>query len=83
VVASRDDPFASFGRVREMAGNWMASLCDAGEIGHINGGSGIGGWREGQLVLDRLLDHVCAREERRLDDYVVMKAPEQIAVVPA
>ncbi|MDB5737667.1 MAG: esterase [Sphingomonas bacterium] len=83
VVASRDDPYASFQRQREMAGNWLASFCDAGSIGHINGASGIGTWHEGQATLDRLLDHVCARDERRLDDYVVRRAPEAIAIVPA
>ena len=36
VVASRDDPFASYQRQREMAGNWLASFCDAGALGHIN-----------------------------------------------
>jgi uncharacterized protein len=83
VVASRNDPFASFQRQREMAGNWLASLCDAGEAGHVNAASGLGSWPVGQIVLDHLLDHVCDRGERRLDDLVVRAAPEQIAVVPA
>jgi predicted alpha/beta hydrolase family esterase len=83
VVASRDDPFASYQRQREMAGNWLASVCDAGEAGHINAESGLGSWPAGQIVLDRLLDHVCARGDRRFDDLVVRAAPEQIAMVPA
>lgn len=83
VVASRDDPFASFQRQREMAGNWLASMCDIGEAGHINAASGLGSWHAGQVVLDRLLDHVCDRGERRLDDLVVRAMPERIAVVPA
>ena len=83
VVASRDDPYAGFQRQREMAGNWLAAFCDAGPIGHVNGASGIGSWQAGQLVLDRLLDHVCARGDRRLDDHVVYDAPEMIAAIPA
>jgi predicted alpha/beta hydrolase family esterase len=83
VVASRDDPFASYQRQREMAGNWLASVCDVGEAGHINEASGLGAWGAGKMVLDRLLDHVCDRSERRLDDLAVRAAPEQIAIVPA
>lgn len=68
VVASRNDPWCSLQRAREMAGNWLATFCDAGEVGHINSQSGIGEWNEGQHVLDRLLDHVCARDpQRQLD----------------
>jgi predicted alpha/beta hydrolase family esterase len=83
VVASRDDPFASFQRQREMAGNWLASVCDIGNAGHVNAASGLGSWRAGQVVLDHLLDHACDRTERRFDDLVVRAAPEQIAMVPA
>lgn len=83
VVASRDDPWCSFQRAREMAGNWLAAFCDAGELGHINGQSGIGRWPEGQRVLDRLLDHVCARDARRLDDEAVRFQPEMVVHVPA
>ncbi|HEY0314922.1 MAG TPA: alpha/beta hydrolase [Sphingomonas sp.] len=82
VVASRNDPFASFQRQREMAGNWLASVCDIGEAGHINGASGLGAWPAGQVILDRLLDHACAREERRFDDLIIRATPERIANVP-
>lgn len=83
VVASRDDPWCSVTRAREMSANWLAAFCDAGEVGHINGESGLGAWHDGQAVLDRLLDHVCARDERRLDDAAVRYRPEAIAMVPA
>lgn len=82
VVASRDDPWCEFGRAREMAGNWLAAFCDAGEIGHINSLSGIGDWAGGQRVLDRLLDHVCA-SDARLDDDAIRLEPQMIAPVPA
>jgi hypothetical protein len=83
VVASQDDPWCSITRAREMAGNWLAAFCDAGEAGHINGLSGLGSWNAGQRVLDRLLDHVCARDARRLDDEAVRFQPELVVPVPA
>lgn len=83
VVASRNDPWCDFACAREMSARWLAAFCDAGEAGHINGASGLGAWEDGQRVLDRLLDHVCARDERRLDDEAVRFRPEAIALVPA
>lgn len=83
VVASRDDPWCDSSRAREMAGNWLAAFCDAGDAGHINGQSRLGSWCEGQGVLDRLLDHVCARDARRLDDEAVRFRPELVMPVPA
>ncbi len=83
VVASRDDPWCDFSKSRAMAGNWLAAFCDAGHLGHINSASGVGRWREGEQVLDRLLDHVCARDARRLDDEAVRFAPELVVPVPA
>lgn len=83
VMASRDDPWCDFARSREMAGNWLATFCDAGPLGHINGHSGIGAWQGGQRVLDRLLDHVCARDARRFDEVAMRFEPELVAAVPA
>jgi predicted alpha/beta hydrolase family esterase len=83
VVASRNDPWCEMGRARAMAGNWLAALCDAGDVGHVNDHAGVGDWREGQIVLDRLLDHVCARDARRLDDEAVRFEPELVVAVPA
>jgi predicted alpha/beta hydrolase family esterase len=83
VVGSRDDPWCSTTRTREMAGNWLAAFCDAGNAGHINGQSGLGSWAQGQHILDRLLDHVCARDARRLDDEAVRFQPELVVPVPA
>lgn len=83
VVASRDDPWCSAARAREMAGNWLAAFYDVGGGGHLNAESGLGAWREGQGVLDGLLDHVCARGDRRMDDQIVRERPELIASVPA
>jgi predicted alpha/beta hydrolase family esterase len=83
VVASRDDPWCTTTRAREMAGNWLAAFSDMGEAGHINDLSGLGHWPAGQRVLDHLLDHVCARGARRIDDETVRFQPEQIVPVPA
>lgn len=83
VVASRDDPWCTTTRAREMAGNWLAAFSDMGEAGHINDLSGLGHWPAGQRLLDHLLDHVCARGARRIDDETVRFQPEQIVPVPA
>ncbi|UAK23972.1 RBBP9/YdeN family alpha/beta hydrolase [Sphingomonas nostoxanthinifaciens] len=56
LVASRDDPYASIERSAEMAGNWGCTFVDAGAIGHINAASGLAAWRDGQALLDRLID---------------------------
>lgn len=83
VIASQDDPWCDPAHAREMAGNWLASFSEAGAVGHINGQSGLGDWQAGQRVLDHLLDHVCAREARRMDDRLVCIEPEQVAPLPA
>jgi predicted alpha/beta hydrolase family esterase len=54
VVASHDDPYASFDQVAGMANDWGAHLVDAGAVGHINALSGLGAWREGLVLLERL-----------------------------
>jgi predicted alpha/beta hydrolase family esterase len=56
LVASRDDPYASFERSRAMAELWGARLVDVGELGHINADSGLGAWEEGQDLLSTLTD---------------------------
>jgi hypothetical protein len=83
VVASRDDPWSSFARSREMAGNWLAAFCDAGPLGHINGQSGVGAWQDGQAVLDRLLDHVCERGDHRMDERASHARPAIAAMIAA
>ncbi len=54
VVASRNDPYASIQRSREMAAGWSARFHDAGEAGHINAASGLGSWEEGQRLVAEL-----------------------------
>jgi predicted alpha/beta hydrolase family esterase len=62
VVASQDDPYASFERSSEMAAAWGCELADAGPIGHINAASRIGGWADGL----RLLSEFTGRTPNRL-----------------
>jgi uncharacterized protein len=62
VVASQDDPHASFERSTQIASAWGADLVDAGTLGHINAASRIGGWSDGL----RLLAEFTGRSSNRL-----------------
>src|SRR3546814_9906144 len=42
LVASRNDPYISFGRARLLAQFWGSRFADAGEAGHINADSALG-----------------------------------------
>ncbi len=55
VVASRNDPLASFARVEELARDWGAELVDAGQVGHLNPPAGFGPWADGHRLIERLL----------------------------
>ena len=52
LVASTDDPYGSLPYARQRAGAWQAGLVDIGARGHINGASGLGGWREGRNLFE-------------------------------
>jgi predicted alpha/beta hydrolase family esterase len=49
LVASRDDPHASFAEMEGMALDWGAQIVDAGASGHIDSASGHGPWPEGLM----------------------------------
>lgn len=55
LVASRDDPYASFETSSRIAAMWGSSFVDAGAIGHINADSGIDEWAEGVRLLASLI----------------------------
>ncbi|MBI3146258.1 MAG: alpha/beta hydrolase [Pseudogulbenkiania sp.] len=55
VVASRDDLFCEFAEAERMAQGWGAKLVDAGNAGHMGSTAGLGGWPEGQRLLQRLM----------------------------
>ena len=55
VVASRNDPYASFTFAERCASAWGSALSDVGGVGHINADSRLGDWPEGQRLLAGLL----------------------------
>ena len=55
VVASSDDPYVTLERARQFAQAWGARLFEAGPLGHINADSKLGGWPQGQELVDGLL----------------------------
>lgn len=55
VVASRNDPWMSYGRATHLAKAWGSALVDLGHAGHINVASGFGPWARGKLLRDDLL----------------------------
>jgi hypothetical protein len=55
LVASRDDPYATFETSSRIAAMWGSQLIDAGVLGHINAASGIGEWSEGLRLLASLV----------------------------
>ena len=63
LVASRNDPHASFERSRHFARTWGSHLIDAGEAGHLNADSGLGNWPLGISLVDRLVDAASLRAD--------------------
>jgi predicted alpha/beta hydrolase family esterase len=55
LLGSHNDPYCSFERAMQMANAWGARLIDYGQRGHINAGSGLGDWPEGQVLITELL----------------------------
>lgn len=61
LVASRNDPYIEQDRSRALARHWGSRFVDAGATGHINADSGLGEWRFGQRLLERLIADIPAR----------------------
>ena len=55
LVASRNDPYASFEASNRFAAMWGSTLVDAGALGHIDASSGIGEWTDGVRLLASLV----------------------------
>lgn len=55
LVASRNDPYASFETSRSLAEHWESRLVDAGPAGHLNSDSGLGAWEHGIALLESLV----------------------------
>lgn len=54
VVASSDDPYCAPERAAVFAAAWGSRLVEAGALGHVNAGSGLGDWPRGRALLDEL-----------------------------
>jgi uncharacterized protein len=54
VVASTNDPWASFEKTKYFASNWGSELINIGAAGHINDQSGLGLWNEGMEILNMI-----------------------------
>jgi uncharacterized protein len=55
LVASDDDPWIAPDAARSLATAWGSHFVGAGPVGHINAASGLGWWKEGHELLDRVL----------------------------
>lgn len=55
LVASRNDPYATFETSRRIAAMWGSTLVDAGTAGHLNADSGVDEWTEGIRLLASLI----------------------------
>lgn len=63
LAASRSDPYCTFRRALSLARDWNCRFVDCGDAGHINADSGLGDWREGERLLNRMIsDHAWAAE---------------------
>jgi len=63
VLASRNDPYATFDWSARFARGLDAKIHDAGYLGHINAASPIGAWNEGRLLLDDFRSSLAAKEK--------------------
>ena len=63
LVASRTDPWMSFGSAVNWARAWGSQLVDLGDAGHINIESGHGAWPLGRLLVERQMQ-LLARQRR-------------------
>lgn len=58
VVASENDPYASFERKQYFAQMWGSDFVNVGQKGHINSDSDLRYWEEGQLILQKLIEKI-------------------------
>lgn len=64
VVASSNDPYCLPVRAAALAAAWQAPVEWLSGAGHINAGSGLGGWQEGERYLQRLYEQLQAGPAR-------------------
>jgi predicted alpha/beta hydrolase family esterase len=58
LVASENDPYASFERKQYFATQWGSEFVNVGQKGHINADSDLKYWEEGQLILQQLIKKI-------------------------
>jgi len=58
LIASTDDPYASFERAGYFAQHWGSSLTNVGALGHINVASNLAEWPAGRKLLDDFIESV-------------------------
>jgi predicted alpha/beta hydrolase family esterase len=58
VVASENDPYATFERKKYFAEKWGSDFVNVGKQGHINSDSDLKYWEEGQLILQQLIEKI-------------------------
>src|SRR4051812_43505832 len=58
VVASENDPYASFERKQYFAEMWGSDFVNVGKKGHINSDSDLKYWEEGQEILSQLIKKI-------------------------
>jgi len=55
LLASSNDPYASFAYSQRLAKAWGSKLIDMGKCGHLNTASNLGKWEDGYVYLQSLL----------------------------
>ncbi|GAB3440995.1 alpha/beta hydrolase [Insolitispirillum peregrinum] len=70
VVASQTDPYCSFARARQFAGQWGSDLIDLGDAGHINVAAGYGPWPLAQTLCEtwHTTRPACVRSDATVHD---------------
>ncbi|MEV6690692.1 alpha/beta hydrolase [Micromonospora sp. NPDC051196] len=58
LVASRNDPHATFEQFEAYARDWGSELFDAGAVGHLDSKTGFGAWPEGERLVRSLTQSV-------------------------
>lgn len=60
LLASTDDPYATFERAEYFAKHWGSSLTNVGALGHINVASNVGIWPDGLTILAQFIKSIDA-----------------------
>ena len=55
LLASSNDPYASFAYSQRLSHAWGSKLVDMGKLGHINTASDLGAWEDGYVYVQSLL----------------------------